>query len=98
MKKDSKESTQRQLRYAIAKHQEFCGLLEAEERKRSPNHIEVTRLKKEKLRYKDRRTELEQKLEILSAPPKRSADVIPLPAPQLELAFEAPPARRVAMA
>lgn len=35
------------------RHKELCGLLEMEERKRPPDELRISRLKKLKLMYKD---------------------------------------------
>lgn len=79
VKKDSKESVKRQIAHYTTKHQELAALLEMEERKRVPNEGEIRRMKKLKLMYKDKLTELRARLEQKSSSAKPSAEVIALP-------------------
>lgn len=96
MKRSSKQGMEKQIRYATEKHQEYSELLKQEEQKRAPNQTEIRRLKKRKLKWKDRRDELARQLEELSAPPKPSAEVIKLPTHQSDLVCDEAPARRIA--
>lgn len=82
MKKDSKESIERQIEHYDAKHRMLDDELSAEERRRVPNALQVRRIKKLKLMCKDKVSELSRQLKVLMTPRRPPADVIPLPTPQ----------------